>query len=204
MRTILLPPALAIVFAALLCAVALLVSGDSPITALRVMIGQIGEGTTAIDIVNSGAIYYLAALAVAIGFQMKLFNIGVEGQFRLAACVAAIVGGALVLPPVLHTIVIIVVAVLVGALWAGIAAVLKAYRGVSEVISTIMLNFIATGLIAFLIRPGLVRRAAGQQHLHRPDRAERAVPGHLVRVQRHALRDGVPRRGPRPRATGSC
>jgi simple sugar transport system permease protein len=152
-RTMLLPPALAIVFAALLCAVALLISGDSPITALRVMIGQIGEGTTAIDIINSGAIYYLAALAVAIGFQMKLFNIGVEGQFRLAACVAAIVGGALVLPPVLHAIVIIVVAVLVGALWAGIAAVLKAYRGVSEVISTIMLNFIATGLIAFLIRP---------------------------------------------------
>jgi general nucleoside transport system permease protein len=152
-RTILLPPALAIVFAALLCAVALLVSGDSPITALRVMVEQIGQGTTAIDIVNSGAIYYLAALAVAIGFQMKLFNIGVEGQYRLSACVAAIVGGALVLPPVLHTIVIIVVAVLVGALWAGIAAVLKAYRGVSEVISTIMLNFVATGLIAFLIRP---------------------------------------------------
>jgi general nucleoside transport system permease protein len=43
--------------------------------------------------------------------------------------------------------------VLVGAGWAGIAAVLKAYRGVSEVISTIMLNFLATGLIAYLIRP---------------------------------------------------
>ena len=146
-------PALAIVFAALLCAVALLISGDSPFTALRVMITQVGEGTTAVDIVNSAAIYYIAALAVAIGFQMKLFNIGIEGQFRLAACVAAIVGGALTLPPVLHTIVIILVAVLVGAGWAGIAAVLKAYRGVSEVISTIMLNFLATGLIAYLIRP---------------------------------------------------
>ncbi|HWM58411.1 MAG TPA: ABC transporter permease [Pseudonocardia sp.] len=152
-RTVLLPPALAIVFAALLCAVALLVSGDSPVTALRVMITQVGEGTTAVDIVNSGAIYYIAALAVAIGFQMKLFNIGIEGQFRLAACVAAIVGGTVSLPPVLHTIVIILAAVLVGAAWSGIAAVLKAYRGVSEVISTIMLNFLATGLIAFLIRP---------------------------------------------------
>ena len=40
---------------------------------------------------------------------------------------------------------------LTGAAWAGIAALLKAYRGVSEVISTIMLNFVATGLIAFLI-----------------------------------------------------
>lgn len=152
-RTVLLPPALAVLFAALLCAIALLISGDSPLTALRVMVSQVGTGTTAVDIVNSGAIYYVAALAVAIGFQMKLFNIGIEGQFRLAACAAAIVGGALALPPVIHTIVIVAAAALVGAAWAGIAAVLKAYRGVSEVISTIMLNFVATGLIAFLIRP---------------------------------------------------
>jgi ABC-type uncharacterized transport system permease subunit len=150
-RTVLLPPALAIVFAALLCAVALLINGSSPLTALRVMVTQVGQGTTAVDIVNSAAIYYLAALAVAIGFQMKLFNIGVEGQFRLAACVAAIFGGAVALPPVLHTAAIIVVGALVGAVWAGIPALLKAYRGVSEVISTIMLNFVATGLIAYLI-----------------------------------------------------
>jgi general nucleoside transport system permease protein len=150
-RTVLLPPALAIVFAALLCGVALLISGDSPVTALRVMVTQVGEGTTAVDIINSGAIYYIAALAVAIGFQMKLFNIGVEGQYRLAACVAAIVGGALVLPPVVHTLVIIAIAALVGASWAAIPALLKAYRGVHEVISSIMMNFIATGLIAYLI-----------------------------------------------------
>ncbi|MEJ3656091.1 ABC transporter permease [Actinomycetes bacterium KLBMP 9759] len=151
-RTVLLPPALAIVFAALLCAVALVISGDSPFTALAAMVTQVGQGTTAIDILNNGAIYYIAALAVAIGFQMKLFNIGIEGQYRLAACAAAIVGGTLVLPPVLHTVVILLVAAAVGAAWAGIAALLKAFRGVSEVISTIMLNFLATGLIAFLIR----------------------------------------------------
>jgi ABC-type uncharacterized transport system permease subunit len=152
LRARLLPPVLAIVFAALLCAVVVLISGGSPVTALSTMVTQVGQGTTAVDIVNSAAVYYLAGLAVAIGFQMNLFNIGVEGQFRLAACVAAIVGSALVLPPVLHTIVIILVAAAVGALWAGIAAVLRAYRGVSEVISTIMLNFIAAGVIAYLIR----------------------------------------------------
>jgi len=151
LRTVVLPPALAVLFAATLCAIALLISGDSPATALAAMITQVGAGTTAVDIVNSGSIYYLAALAVAIGFQMKLFNIGVEGQFRLAACVAAIVGGAVVAPPVLHTLLIVATAILVGAVWAGVAALLKAYRGVSEVISTIMLNFVATGLIAYLI-----------------------------------------------------
>ena len=150
-RTVLLPPALAVLFAALLSAVALLVSGDNPITALVVMVTQVGQGTTFVDIVNSAAVYYLAALAVAIGFRMKLFNIGIEGQYRLAACVAAIVGGSVTLPPVLHPLLVLLVGALVGAAWAGIPALLKAYRGVSEVISTIMLNFVATGLIAFLI-----------------------------------------------------
>ncbi|WP_028923791.1 ABC transporter permease [Pseudonocardia acaciae] len=149
----LLAPVLAVVFAALLCAGALAISGDSPWLALRTMVGQVGQGTTAVDILNSAAVYYFSGLAVAVGFQMKLFNIGVEGQFRLAACVAAIVGGLWVLPPVLHTAMIILVAVLVGAGWASIAALLKAYRGVHEVISTIMLNAISTGVIAYLIRP---------------------------------------------------
>ena len=66
---------------------------------------------------------------------------------------AAAAGGAWALPAVLHQVVIIVVAVAVGGLWAAIAAFLKVTRGVSEVISTIMLNFIASGLIAFLLNP---------------------------------------------------
>jgi ABC-type uncharacterized transport system permease subunit len=177
LRTVLLPPALAVLFAALLCAVALLISGDNPLTALGVMITQVGEGTTAVDIVNSAAVYYLAALAVAIGFQMKLFNIGIEGQYRLAACVAAIVGGAVALPPVLHTLVILVVGALVGAAWAGIPALLKAYRGVSEVISTIMLNFVATGLIAFLISTDAFGVLRGNNISTQPIAPSGRVPG---------------------------
>jgi len=176
-RTVLLPPALAVLFAALLCGVALVISGDNPFTALAVMVTQVGEGTTAVDIVNSAAVYYLAALAVAIGFQMKLFNIGVEGQYRLAACVAAIVGGAVALPPVLHTIVILLVGALVGAAWAGIPALLKAYRGVSEVISTIMLNFVATGLIAFLISTDSFGVLRGNNISTQPIAESGQVPG---------------------------
>jgi general nucleoside transport system permease protein len=176
-RTVLLPPALAVLFAALLCAVALLVSGDNPVTALVVMITQVGQGTTAVDIVNSAAVYYLAALAVAVGFQMKLFNIGIEGQYRLAACVAAIVGGAVTLPPVLHPIVIIIVGAVVGAAWAAIPALLKAYRGVSEVISTIMLNFVATGLIAFLISTDAFGTLRGNNISTQPIGPSGQVPG---------------------------
>ncbi len=176
-RARLLPPLLAVVFSVLLCAVVVLTSGGSPVVALGAMVGQVGQGTTAIDIVNSAAVYYLAALAVAIGFQMNLFNIGVEGQFRLAACVAAIVGGALTLPPGLHVIVIMLVAAAVGAAWAGIAALLLAFRGVSEVISTIMLNFIAFGLIAFLIRTETFGVLQGNNISTEPIEPSGAFPG---------------------------
>jgi simple sugar transport system permease protein len=67
---------------------------------------------------------------------------------------AAAVGGAVALPAPLHIGLIIVVAMCVGAFWAGIAGLLKVTRGVSEVISTIMLNFIATGIVAYLLAPG--------------------------------------------------
>ncbi|MEV7040200.1 ABC transporter permease [Amycolatopsis sp. NPDC051061] len=150
-RTKVLPPLLAIVFAVLLSAIALIISGADPLEAYGTMIGQMFKGSTAVDTVNLATVYYLSGLAVAIGFQMNLFNIGVEGQYRFAAVIAAIAGGALQLPPVLHTLVILIVAVVAGAAYAAIPAILKVTRGVSEVIATIMLNSIVGGIIAFLI-----------------------------------------------------
>jgi simple sugar transport system permease protein len=82
---------------------------------------------------------------------MGLFNIGVEGQYRLATVVAAGVGAAVVLPGPLHIALIMLVAVVVAAFWAWIVAILKVTRGVSEVISSIMLNFIALGTASFLL-----------------------------------------------------
>ncbi|RKT85313.1 simple sugar transport system permease protein [Saccharopolyspora antimicrobica] len=150
-RVRLLPAALAIVFSVVLCSAVLLVSGANPIDTLLEMIAQVGRGMTAVNIVNTAGAYYLVAIAAAIGFQMNLLNIGIEGQYRLGACVAAIVGGAVSLPFGLHAVLVVVIGAVTGALWCGIAAVLKVYRGVSEVISTIMLNTLSIGLIAFLV-----------------------------------------------------
>jgi simple sugar transport system permease protein len=83
---------------------------------------------------------------------MNLFNIGVDGQYRLAAFSAAYVGSQIDLPKPLHITVIVVVAICVGGMWAAVAGLLKVTRGVSEVISTIMLNAIATGVVAYLLR----------------------------------------------------
>ena len=80
--------------------------------------------------------------------------------------IAAAVGGAVALPPALHISLIIVVAMMVGAFWAGIAGLLKVTRGVSEVISTIMLNFIATGIVAYLLAPNrLAVAVAGSNNI---------------------------------------
>ena len=151
LRGKLLPPALAIVFSMLLCGVALVISGANPLSAFGAMVTQVGKGTTLVDIINSTGIYYIAALAVAIGFQMNLFNIGVEGQYRLAGFAAGAFAGQAWLPGSLNTVVAVVVAMVTGALWAGLAGILRTSRGVSEVISTIMLNAIAGSLIGYLI-----------------------------------------------------
>lgn len=146
-------PALALVVAFLLSSVVLLVSDLSPIEPYRLMVEQIEFTDVQVLILNQTGIYYLAALAVAIGFRMNLFNIGVDGQYRLAVMLAAVVGAAVELPGPLHILLIVLVAMAVGAFWAGIAGVLKSTRGVSEVVSTIMLNAIATSLIAWMILP---------------------------------------------------
>lgn len=110
-------------------------------------------------ILNLATTYFLSALAVAIGFKMNLFNIGVNGQYVLGAVAAGAVAGALTLPKIPSVIITILVAMVVGAAWAGIAAWLKVARGVSEVISTIMLNFIAIAIISYVI----VRTSIGQE-----------------------------------------
>jgi general nucleoside transport system permease protein len=141
----------AIGFALAVSALVLLTIDASPLEAFGGMLSYASRVDSMISIVNRAVPLYVSAIAVAVGFQMKLFNIGVEGQYRLAALVAAWVGGAVALPGVLHIGLIILTAALVGALWSTIAGVLKATRGVHEVISTIMLNFIGTGLGAWLL-----------------------------------------------------
>ncbi|GAA1009013.1 ABC transporter permease [Acrocarpospora pleiomorpha] len=144
-------PVLAILFAGLITSLVLILTDHPPVDTLLAMVEYGSTPRSIVLIINLASAYYLSAMAVALGFRMNLFNIGVDGQYRLAALCAAAVGGAVALPKPLHIGLIIVVAVVVGAAWAGIAGVLKAKRGVSEVISTIMLNTIATGLGAWLL-----------------------------------------------------
>ncbi|MCX4410618.1 ABC transporter permease [Streptomyces sp. NPDC059837] len=143
-------PVIALVAAVALTSIVLLASGKSPFEPYSLMLEQATYSDIQVLILNQASMYYVAALAVAIGFRMNLFNIGVDGQYRLAAMMTAVVGAHLALPSFLQIPVLLLVAMLTGAMWAGIAGVLKVTRGVSEVVATIMLNAIATSVIGYL------------------------------------------------------
>ncbi|MEU3508730.1 ABC transporter permease [Streptomyces longwoodensis] len=143
-------PVIALVAAILLTSVVLIASGKNPFEPYRLMLEQAGYSDVQVLIVNQASLYYIAAIAVALGFRMNLFNIGVDGQYRLGAMMTAVVGAHVALPSFLQIPMLLLVGALTGAMWAGIAGVLKVTRGVSEVVATIMLNSIATSVIGYL------------------------------------------------------
>lgn len=93
----------------------------------------------------------IAALGIAVALRAGLFNIGGQGQIIAGAVAAGWIGFAVPLPPVLHLVVALVAGIGGGMLWGGISGFLKARFGSHEVITTIMLNWIAVYLLAFLL-----------------------------------------------------
>ncbi|MFI6153503.1 ABC transporter permease [Kitasatospora sp. NPDC051170] len=148
-------PVLAILLSVAICSILLATSGKNPFDAWNVMITYATKSDGQVNIINRVSTYYLAAAAAAFGFRMNLFNIGVEGQYKVAALFAAFVGGQLDLPSFIQIPLLLITAMLIGGLYASIAGLLKVYRGVSEVIATIMLNSIATAIVGVLLVPGI-------------------------------------------------
>lgn len=173
-------PVGALVFAAIVCSLILAISGHSPGDVVDSMGTSLERPRTSVIALNNATNYYLAAVAVAIGFRMNLFNIGVDGQYRMAAMLAAALAGASFmegLPSILRVTMTLLAAMLVGAVWAGIAGLLKVTRGVNEVISTIMLNAIATAIISFLLNKDRLAVLSGND-IHTPEiTAGGQVPG---------------------------
>ena len=104
----------------------------------------------------------LVGLGVAVAFRCGVWNIGGEGQLYVGALVATALATRIVpdLPAAVLIPLVVVGGALAGALWAGIAAALRVGRGVSEVLSTILLNFIAILLVAYAVH-GPLQEVAG-------------------------------------------
>jgi general nucleoside transport system permease protein len=98
-----------------------------------------------------------AGLGVALGFRVGLFNIGGRGQMLIAAALGGWVAFAVDLPYGIHMVVALIVGIAGGALWGGIVGLLKAKTGAHEVITTIMLNYVAGYLVSYWLRDGFLK-----------------------------------------------
>lgn len=148
-----------VVLGIIIGAIILLIAGYNPIQAYGVMLnGIFGRPKyIAYTIVRATPII-LTGIAVTFAFKTGLFNIGAEGQFMLGTIFATLAGYFFDLPPVVHAIVALLIGALAGGLWAAIVGFLKAKSGVNEVISSIMLNWIALYLTNFVLTFDAIRK----------------------------------------------
>ena len=144
----------AAVVAALLVGVLLIVlAGQNPLVAYESLwAGAFGNLGTLTGTLTKATPLMLTGLAVAFGFRCGLFNIGGEGQLLVGALAAALAGTYLPgWPRFIHLPLAVGAGILAGGAWAVVPAILKVKRGVHEVISTIMMNWIATYLVHYLV-----------------------------------------------------
>ena len=143
---------ISIVLGLLVGAVVLYISGFNPIEGYGAMLnGIVGKPKYIAWTIIKATPLILTGLSVAFAFRTGLFNIGAEGQFIVGTLAAALVGYFVHLPAIIHIPLTLIAGCLAGALWAAFAGMLKARFGVHEVISTIMLNWIAMYLLNYVI-----------------------------------------------------
>jgi simple sugar transport system permease protein len=139
-------------------------------------VGSLGSPRAISETLFAAAPLILAGLAVAVGFQAGLFNIGVNGQMHIGGMVALWVGFTLDLPAVLHILLALVGAIIGGAVWGGIAGLLKARTGAHEVITTIMLNFIALFLVDYLLKTSIFQATGRNDPISQPANPSATFP----------------------------
>ncbi len=135
---------------------------ESPVKAFQAIYKNSMSSAAKLATVLSLSIpYYLSGISIAIAFRAGVFNIGNEGQYFIGGLAGALAGIYLPLPAALHLPVVVLAAMAGGALWALVPAVLKAARGIHEVITTIMFNNIALALVNYLVNGPLSGMAKG-------------------------------------------
>jgi len=120
--------------------------------------GAFGNPTAISETLLSSTPLILAGLSVALAFRAGLFNIGAEGQMIAGMLAASWVGFTLDLPAVIHLPLTLLAGFAGGAFWGSIAGFLKARTGAHEVITTIMLNFIALNFLTFFLKTPIYQR----------------------------------------------
>jgi simple sugar transport system permease protein len=161
LRSLVVPVAVAAIALAV-SSLVLLLAGVNPLGALGALVaGAAGDGFAIGDTLIKTCPLVLTGLAVTIAFRCGVWNIGAEGQLligALAATAGAGIAGSR--PSPLAVTAVLASGAAAGAAWAGLAAFLKVRRNVSEVIATIMLNFIAIRLVGWAVHGPLMEAGA--------------------------------------------
>ena len=143
---------IAIVFGFLAGAVVLTVAGISPIATYKKLIDSIfSQPKYMIWSVVYGIPLIFTGLSVAFSFRTGVFNIGAEGQFVVGSLAATVIGITVDLPPILHVPLCLLAAAAAGAIWSAFVGLLKVKRGINEVLSFIMMNWIAFYLSNYVV-----------------------------------------------------
>ncbi len=131
-------------------------------------VGSLGSINAISETLFAATPLIFAGLAVAVGFQAGLFNIGAEGQIIIGGMTALYVGFTFDLPGIILIPMCLIGAMLGGGAWAGIAGLLKAKTGAHEVITTIMLNFIALYLTQWLLKTTVFQQPGRSDPISKP------------------------------------
>lgn len=150
--------------------------------------GAFGSTRAISETLTAASPLILAGLAVAIGFQAGLFNIGAQGQMLVGGMAAAVVGFQLDLPVVIHLPLALFGGFLAGAIWGGIPGLLRAKTGAHEVITTIMLNLIALNLINYLLTTEFIQREGRDDPISKGIENSAKLPRLLGFLDRNDLR----------------
>lgn len=153
---------LAVVAAALAGLALAAVAGAAPGTTITALVeGMVGTPYAIGKSINASAVLMLVAAGFVVAYKAGLVNVGGEGQLCLGAIAATAVGTTLPAstPPALALPLVLAAAAIAGFGWAGIAAALRAWAGTSEIITTLLLNFVGLALLSLSVHePGLLRQ----------------------------------------------
>ncbi len=175
-----------LVFALLVGALIVLLSGNDPVAIYgKLFSGAFGSRKNIFQTLLQTTPLLFSGLAVCIGLKAGLLNLGVEGQLYMGALASAIVGVYVRgLPAALHIPLCMLAGMLGGALWAMGPILMKIYRGTHEVVSALMLNYIAILFVEWLI--------------NYPLRQPKSAAAQMYPLEKSAL---LPRLAPRSQAT---
>lgn len=156
-----LQPIIIVVIAIFINSLIILAYGFDPVQSFTALLsGSIGGPKQISETFVKTCPLLLTGLAVAFAFRCGVWNIGAEGQFVIGTLIATWIGTSLNLPKIIFIPIVLSISFVAGGLWGTIAGLLKAYRDVAEVISTIMLNFIAIFLVSFAVDGGPLQEAS--------------------------------------------